>query len=80
MWLMREIKSTCAFYNISNLSDIECQLKVINYRIRISNGDIKMIGLTMFYLQTWVLGEPLDLVLDVPDCLDPPPLSLFILV
>jgi hypothetical protein len=27
----------------------------------------------MFYLQTWMLGEPLDVVLDVPDCLDHPP-------
>jgi hypothetical protein len=53
---MREIK-----VHVSNLP-----------RIRISSGDVKMIGLTMFYLQTWVLGEPLDVVLDVPDCLDHP--------
>jgi hypothetical protein len=77
---MRGIKGTCASCNLPNLSDIKCQLKVINYRIRISGGDINMIGLTMFYLQTWVLGEPLDIVLDVTDCLDQPPLSLFILV
>jgi hypothetical protein len=66
--------------NLSNLSDIECQLKVKNYEIRISSGDIKMIRLTMFYLQIWMLGEPLDVALDVPDCLNHPPLSLFILV
>jgi hypothetical protein len=32
----------------------------------------------MWVLGTWVLGEPLNIVLDVPDCLYQQPLSLFI--
>jgi hypothetical protein len=40
----------------------------------------EMIGLTIFYLQTWVLGKPLSVVLDVPDYLDHPTPDLVILV